>query len=218
MTGFGVTMATHSGCYIVKMFAYLIEVERFILIVAALWVQVVGSSLMNKNKRSLLKVSVHLSLFPDCGLGVTHCLESLLSSLPPVSQTEANRTQHDRKQTQRGWVLGRWAKTNNMEKWIDEFWDEGAKGWPCGYLWRERMSGKDSQWETADYLRTSTWARWLQPRDLWEPQRCWGIRTGVQSCHTLKTPFCNWVMRMGCWVLNAHSRQLHLHSWAPPKS
>ena len=41
MTGFRVTMATHSGCYIMKMFACGIEVERFLLIVAALWVQVV---------------------------------------------------------------------------------------------------------------------------------------------------------------------------------
>lgn len=36
-----VTMATHSGCYIVKMFVCLIEVERFIRIVAAPWLQVI---------------------------------------------------------------------------------------------------------------------------------------------------------------------------------
>lgn len=150
MTGFWVTMATHSGCYIMKVFACLIEVERVILIGAAPWVKVVASWWIRK-REAIWKSSL-------CFLCVTSCLMCLQSSPLPFLQTEANQTQCDQKLNTR-WLCFR---QMGKAKPISEFMNSGVRERWSGHvdICGERMSGEDSQLRTSDYLRKSTWARW----------------------------------------------------------
>lgn len=161
-------------------------------------------------KREAIWKSAFISPFPDCVWPAASCVFSLpLSHFFKPKQIKLSVT---RNLTRGGCVLGRWVKPNTIEKWIHEFWGEGAMEWPCVYLWRENVRWRLSV-RTSDYLRKSTWARW--PMGTTKTLR---YKTRLRSFHTLKIPFWNWVLKMVCWVLSAHPRHQHRHRLAPPKS
>lgn len=108
-------------------------------------------------KREAIWKSALISPFPDCMWPAASCVCSLpLSHFFKPKQIKLSVT---RNLTRGGCVLGRWVKPNTIEKWIHEFWGEGAMEWPCVYLWRENVRWRLSV-RTSDYLRKSTWARW----------------------------------------------------------